>query len=178
MVLSLLRKTSSVYSYVMVIFLNGSIHAGKSTVARILTDKLPHAALVEPDVFHEMIAWMPIDEAVPLCLQNTLAVIRTFIEKDIDVLVPYPLSQKNYVYMMNGLLSFGVRTYVFTLAPPREVALSTRGDRELTAWEKERIEYHYATGIANPTFGEVIDNSNQTPDETARIILEKVNSLT
>jgi len=45
----------------MIIFINGSINAGKSTVAKMLAEKIPNTALVEIDVFHEMIEWMPID---------------------------------------------------------------------------------------------------------------------
>jgi hypothetical protein len=158
----------------MIIFLNGSINAGKSTVARILAKEIENTALLEIDTFHEMIEWMPIDKAVPINLENALSVIRNFVKRGINVIVPYPLSQKNYDFMISGLKDLDTDIHIFTLAPKLEKVLTNRGDKELTDQEKERIKYHYDIGIPNPTFGEIIDNSNQTPKETADYILSKI----
>ncbi len=158
----------------MIIFLNGSINAGKSTVARLLAEKLPHTALVEVDVFHDMIPWMLIEESVPLNLENAVAVIRNFAKRNLNVIVPYPLSQKNYEYMLEQLKEVRVRTQVFTLAPTQEIILKNRGQRVLAVSEKERIKHHYATGIVSPKFGEIINNSHQTPEQTAELILSKI----
>lgn len=158
----------------MIIFINGSINSGKSTVAKLLVKELPKTALLEIDVFHEMIEWMPIDEAIPLNLENTIAVIRNFVNKGINVIVPYPLSQKNYDYFLSGLNDLGVEIQVFTLAPKLEKTLTNRGTRELTDWERQRIQHHYDIGIHKPNFGEIIDNTDQTPEETAKVILSKI----
>jgi adenylate kinase family enzyme len=158
----------------MIIFLNGSINSGKSTIANLLAKELPKIALVEIDAFHEMIEWMPIDEAVPLNLENALTVIRNFITKDLNVIIPYPLSQKNYNYFVAGLKDLDIETHIFTLAPKLEKALINRGTRELTDWERQRIQHHYDVGINKPNFGEIIDNTNQTPEETTKIILNKI----
>ncbi len=163
----------------MIIFINGSINAGKSTVAKLLVQKLPNTAIVEIDTFHEMIEWMPIDKAVPINLENALSVIRNFVKRGISVIVPYPLSQKNYDFMMSGLKDLEIDIHIFTLAPKLEKVLANtnRGTRKLTDQEKERVEYHYTIGIPNPTFGEIVDNSDQTPQETADYILSKIHEL-
>jgi len=161
----------------MIIFLNGSINAGKSTVAKILAKKITNIALLEIDTFHEMIEWMPIDKAVPINLENALSVIRNFIKREMNVIVPYPLSQKNYDFMVSGLKDLDTEIHIFTLAPKIEKVLTNRGTRELTGQEKERIKHHYDVGIPNPTFGEIIDNSEQTPQETADYILSKIHEL-
>lgn len=158
----------------MIIFLNGSINSGKSTVAKLLIKELPKTALVEIDAFHEMIEWMPIDEAVPLNLENALTVIRNFISKDLNAIVPYPLSRKNYDYFVAGLKDLDIETHVFTLAPKLDKTLTNRGTRELTDWERQRIQHHYDVGIHKPNFGEIIDNTDQTPEETVKLILEKI----
>jgi hypothetical protein len=158
----------------MIIFINGSINSGKSTVAKLLVKELPKTALVEIDAFHEMIEWMPIDEAVPLNLENALTTIRNFISRDLNVIVPYPLSQKNNDYFVAGLKDLDIETHVFTLAPKLEKTLTNRGTRELTDWERQRIQHHYDVGIHKPNFGEIIDNTNQTPEETAKLILDKI----
>ena len=161
----------------MIIFLNGSINAGKSTVAKILAKNMDNVALLEIDVFHEMIEWMPIDQAVPINLENAVSVISNFVKRGISVIVPYPLSQKNYEYMVDNLKNIDTKIYFFTLSPKLEKTLTNRGTRELTNQEKDRINHHYNIGIPSPTFGEIIDNSNQTPQETADYILSKIHEL-
>lgn len=158
----------------MIIFINGSINSGKTTVAKILFKELPNFALVEIDAFHEMINWMPISQSVPINLENAVSVIKNFKKKGIGVIVPYPLSQKNYDYMMDELKDVDTKIYVFTLSPKLDKALTNRGERELTNEEKDRIKYHYDIRIHAPKFGEVIDNSEQTPGETAKLILDKI----
>ncbi|MCR4334773.1 MAG: hypothetical protein NUV47_03560 [Patescibacteria group bacterium] len=158
----------------MIIFLNGSINAGKSTVAKILAKNMPNTALLEIDVFHEMIEWMPIDQAVPLNLENAVSVISNFVRKGLNVIVPYPLSQKNYEFMLENLKVLDTKIYFFTLVPKIEVALTNRGNRKLNDWERERIKHHYNIGITNPTFGEIINNEKQTSEETAKYILNKI----
>lgn len=158
----------------MIIFLNGSINSGKSTVAKLLVKELPNTALVEIDVFHQMIDWMPIDQSIPLNLENAVSVITNFAKRNLNVIVPYPLSQKNHDYMMENLKGLNTAIHVFTLAPQLEKVLTNRGTRELSDWEKERIKYHYNIGIHSPTFGEIIDNTNQTPEETTGAILTEL----
>lgn len=158
----------------MIIFLNGSINVGKSTVAKILVKRIPNTALVEIDALRDMIGWMPIDQAVPINLENAVSVIRNFSKRGLNVIIPYPLSQKNYEYVMSGLKDIDAKIYVFTLAPKLEEALTNRGGRELDDWERERIKYHYEIGIHKPSFGEVIDNSGQKPEETADYVFAKI----
>ncbi len=54
------------------------------------------------------------------------------------------------------------------------VALTNRGTRELTEWERRRIPELYAEGIPSPVFGVIIDNAHQTPEETAHQILSSL----
>jgi len=159
---------------VMIILLNGSINSGKSTVAKLLSKKLPNSAIVEIDSLRAMIEWLPIDKAVPINLENAVSVIRNFANKGLNVIVPYPLSQKNYDYVISGLGGLNVKIHAFTLAPKLDKALSNRGERELSDLERDRIKHHYDIGIANPKFGEVIDNSEQAPEETSDIIISKL----
>ena len=158
----------------MIIFINGSINAGKTTVAKILAKEIPRTALLEVDVLREMIEWMPLSQSIPINLENTLALIRNFSKQGLNVVVPYPLSQKNYDYLVGNLNDLGTKIYTFTLAPSIDVALTNRGTRSLDDEERERIKYHYTVGIHSPRFGEIIDNSKQTADETAQLISAKI----
>ncbi|KKP79957.1 MAG: hypothetical protein UR80_C0043G0005 [Parcubacteria group bacterium GW2011_GWB1_35_5] len=158
----------------MIIFLNGSINAGKSTVAKILAKKLSNTAVVEIDSLREMIDWMPIDQAISINLENAVSVIKNFTKKGLNVVVPYPLSQNNYDYVVSELKDINIKTYFFTLAPKLDKILTNRGDRELNNKERERIKHHYDIGIQNPSFGIIIDNTDQSPEETADYILAKL----
>lgn len=158
----------------MIIFLNGSINAGKSTIAKLLLKELPHTAVVEIDALREMVDWMPLEQSIPLNLENAISIITNFVKRDLNVIVPYPLSQKNYDFLMENLRDLNVDIRVFTFAPQLEKALTNRGARELDDWEKERIKHHYNIGIHNPSFGETIDTTKQTPEETTRLILSRI----
>lgn len=158
----------------MIIFINGSINSGKSTVAKLLADKLSNTALLEIDDLRGFIKWMPIEQAVPINLENAVAVIKVFLNKGLNVIVPYPLSKDNHQYFLDGLKKIDKNINVFTLSPKLEIALTNRGHRELDDWEKERIKYHYSIGIPNPEFGVVIDNSDETPEQTVEKILKQL----
>lgn len=158
----------------MIIFINGSINSGKSTVAKILAKELPDVALIEIDTLREMINCMPLEEAIPINLENAISLIENFSRKGLDIIVVYPLSQKNYDYITSKIKDLNEQIYCFTLAPKLKKALTNRGTRDLNEWEIGRIKHHYEIGIHIPTFGEVIDNSEQSPEETAKIILGKI----
>lgn len=160
----------------MIIFINGSINSGKSTIAKLLVKELPNTALLEIDTLAEMIDWMPIDQAVQINLENAVAIIKNFVNKNLNVIVPYPLSQKNYDYIISNLNDLNLKIFVFTLSPKLEKVLTNRGTRELDDWEISRIKHHYDIGINNPSFGEIIDNSDQEPQETAKYVLGKIKS--
>lgn len=154
----------------MIIFLSGSINSGKTTIANLLKNEFPRTAHIEVDTVHDMVEWMPLEEAIPLNLQNTLNLTKNFISKDINVIITYPLSKVEYEYF-NKNLPLEIERFFFTLNPKLENALTNRGTRELSDWETERIKYHYKTGVNNPGFGITIDNTMHTPQETLNEIL-------
>lgn len=159
----------------MIIFVNGTINAGKSTVAKMLAERLGKTALVEIDKLREFVEWMPIKEAVPISLENAVSVVGNFAKRGIDCVVPYPLSEENYLYLVDKLRDYGKDLVVVTLVPGKEVVLQNRGGRELNSWEKERVEYHYGKmGIVKFGYGKVVDNSDQTPEETVDEVFEYV----
>jgi adenylate kinase family enzyme len=158
----------------MIIFINGSINSGKSTVSKILVDKLGNTALLEIDHLRNFIEWMPFEQAIPISLENAIAVIKVFISRGLNVVIPYPLSKNNYEYFLKKLKGSDTKIEIFTLSPKVEVVLAKRGSRSLTDWEKERIKYHYTIGIPNPDFGIIIDNSDETPEQTAELIFRKL----
>ncbi len=158
----------------MIILINGSINSGKSTVSKLLADRIPDTALLEIDTLRDMISWMPLEDSVQLNLKNAVSLIKNFVSEGLNVVVPYPLSGKNYSFLISELDSLTTPIHAVTLSPSLEVALSNRGARRLSEAEKERIKYHYKTDIAQPVFGIIIDNSHQAPEETVRDILSAI----
>ncbi|MEI6426423.1 MAG: hypothetical protein WCO66_03655 [Candidatus Absconditabacteria bacterium] len=156
----------------MIIFINGSINSGKSTVAKLLTQKIPQTANIEVDSLRHFIDWLEIDRAIPINLENTVLLIKNFVNHGYIVVVPYPISQTNYEYFEEELVEYKKDLYFFTLAPNIQKAQTSTADRKISDWEYQRIQHHYDIGIHNPSFGTIIDNTNQTPKETADEILK------
>ena len=158
----------------MIILLNGSINAGKSTVSKRLCELLPRTAHVEVDGLREFIGWMPLEESIPINIEAAIAVTKVFVRRGLNVIFSYPLRPEDYEIILSEFGELGVPVHGVTLRPRLEVSLTNRGTRQLTDWERSRIPYHYETGLNEPDFGVIIDNSEQTPDETAREILHLI----
>ncbi len=158
----------------MVIFINGSINSGKSTISKILAKKITNTVVLEIDILRKFIDWLPLEEAIPINLENACLLIKNFAKNNINVIIPYPISKKNYdliIKLLDGLKS---KIYFFTLDPTLNTVLKNRGNRKLSIWEKNRIKHHYQIGIHKPSFGEIINNSNEKPEETAEKIMTKL----
>lgn len=155
----------------MLIVLNGSINAGKTTTSKMICQLLPRTAHVEVDSIRDFIAWMPLEESIPLNLAGSVAVAKVFLQHGLNVVFSYPLRTEDYVWLN---AQFDCPIYFFTLRPPMTISQSQRGARVLSEWEVSRIAYHYHTDGANPDVGIVIDNSQLTPEQTAREILRCV----
>ncbi len=143
-------------------------------MAKLLADRLGNTALLEIDYLRDFIKWMPLEQAIHVNLENAVAVIKVFIGRGLHVIMPYPLSENSYTYLLENLKEVSDKIITFTLSPKLEIALTNRGSRELSDWEKDRIKHHYAIGIQNPSFGMIIDNSDETPDETTEKILGRL----
>ena len=166
-----MRRAERGYTQRMILLLNGSINSGKTTVSKQIVQMLPRTAHVEVDDLDDFIEWMPLLESIPLNLANTAAVTRNFVAFGLNVVISSVLPQDSHDYLMHELEPLGVPIYTVTLSPSMATALTNRGTRELTEWELSRIPQLYTEGISKPSFGATIDNTNQTPEETARQII-------
>jgi len=158
----------------MIIFISGSINAGKSTIAKLLAEKIPQTANIEIDALRDFIPWLELEKAVPINLENAILLIQNFTKHGYNVVVPYPISQKNYEYVTREL--WGGDVVFITLSPDIKKALSDNPNRVLDEWERNRIQHHYTIWIATPTFGKIFDTTNQTPEETVEEILAYLGS--
>ena len=156
------------------LLVSGSINAGKSTVCKLLVELLPRAAYVSGDALRHFVTQLPLADAVPITLQNIVSISANFLATGFDVIVDYPLGKSDYERLRDALADRATAIHAFVLSPRLEVAQRKRGDRTLSQYEVERIAFHYRTGLHDPGFGVRIDNSEQTPEETADWILETI----
>ena len=101
---------------------------------------------------------MPLRESIPINMENTVAVCRNSLRREMNVVMGWVLGDDEYRYLVDGVRSEATAIHTFTLAPRLDVALANRGRRKLTEEERERIRVHYAMGVHDPAFGDVIDN--------------------
>lgn len=153
----------------MFIFISGSINSGKTTTARALAKKLK-ADFINVDDLNDTIPNFNLATDLDKSLDLAIAEINKSLARFKDVVADYVVRQKDF-----DRLEYEVNTkeqYVITLAPRLEVAQGKRGNRVLSEWEVQRVKHHYDTGIASPSFGYIVDNSDITVDETVSRILE------
>ncbi len=155
----------------MIIWINGSINSGKTTIAKLLGETLEKTAVIEVDELRKFIAHTELQEAIPINLENTLLIAKNFIHHGYTVIIPYPLSENNKKYVEDSLYDSKVELKIFSLSPRLEIALLDRGARKLNDWERDRIKYHYEIGIPELSNSIKIDNSDQKPEETVLEIM-------
>jgi hypothetical protein len=153
----------------MLIFISGSINAGKTTTSKLLADRIG-AALVNVDDLNDTIPNFNLATDLDKSMDLAIQTINEYTRQGQDVVANYVLRKKDF-----DRLAREVETQpqiVITLAPRLEIAQGKRGDRTLTDWEVSRVKHHYDSGIASPPFGLTIDNSDITIDETVDRIVK------
>lgn len=158
----------------MIILINGSINAGKTTVAQQLVKLLPQTAHIEVDSLRHFIDFVPLLESIPINLENAVAVTQNFVRRGFHVVITYPLRPDDYHHLIHNLQDTRTEIHLFTLCPPLSVALTNRGQRLLSPDELVRVRELYDEGYHRLPFGSHIDNADQTPAATARAILAAV----
>ena len=138
----------------MLIYINGSINSGKSTVGSLLAKNLPATVHV----------------ACPYCLKDAATLAGAWLSRGFNVVVTWPISHRDYAVFEREAADAGVSIHGYTLRPSLEVATSDRGGRRLSERERTRVREQYRMPHVDPGIGTVIDNSNQTPAETLAAI--------
>ena len=150
----------------MLIYINGSINSGKSTIGRLLARDLTNTVHIEVDDLRHFADCLSLSEAIPYCVEDTVTLTRSWLSRGFNVVVTWPIDQRTHALFEREAASAGVPIHTITLRPPLEVAVSDRGQRQLSDRERARIREQYQSPHIDPGIGTVIDNSRQTPDET------------
>jgi len=164
------RHQPSCYRGAMLVFISGSVNAGKSSTAHALASKLG-AEFLDLDDLAAAIEDFSLESDIPKVIQQAADLINGFERQGISVVANYVLREEDY-QRLRAALQVDEQHFV-TLAPPLSEVQRDRG-RGLSTWEKERIALHYQTGIASPSFGITLDNSGLSIEETTEQIIELI----
>ncbi len=153
---------------VLVVCINGPINSGKSTIGRLLAERIDGAVFVEGDDHDRHGA--ALDEVIRAGVARLAGIIRE--QRGVSVLVmAFPLRSEDYSQLCVAAAEVGAEICCVTLSPTEEVALGRRGGRELDARERARVREMYAEGYARREFSDlVVDNSETTVEESVEAI--------
>ena len=160
----------------LILNINGPINSGKTTVSKILVNLLLKAVFIEVD---ELMSDAE-QEKLGLSLKEGWAERKKRLDEKLyslkqrkefeTVIFAYPITEESY-QKWAGFADETNRFINITLAPSLEECLKNRGTRELTDWERNRIRQMYAEGYQHRPYSDfIINNDNQTSEETAEII--------
>lgn len=160
--------------------INGPINAGKSTVSKLLQQKLDNAIFIEVDELmseaEEKELGLSMREGWRERLRRLdkmLAKAKT--ENHAYIIFAYPMDEENY-QRWHKFADKTTRFVSITLAPRLEICLQNRGKRTLTEWEQSRIKQMYEADFHKPQHADlIIDNSEQTPKATAQAVITFLN---
>lgn len=159
------------------IWISGSINSGKSTIARLLCDKIENGVNIELDVLSYFDKNLSIDQKTNFIIQDGLDLAKNWIDRKCMPILNWPLWGDEAAFMLAYSKKLNLEPVIINLIPGIETVKKNRGKRALTEWELNRIDYmHNAGNINNPQHGIKIDNANLTPDETVDRIISNFGS--
>jgi hypothetical protein len=154
-----------------VIFINGPINSGKTTIGKLLSEQAPEAVFLDGD---EIVSQEGLDRAkwiVATVMTGTLRACELAHEGKLPI-IAFPLRDSDWKVITGLCNHAGVTPICVTLDPGIEVATRNRGARQLNDQEIQRIEEMYKEGYHERAFSSVtLKNSNQGKQETCDQIL-------
>ena len=160
------------------LWINGSINAGKSTTARLLHQAIEQSVNIEVDAFSAFASQVPVDEKLEFMIEDALQIASHWQQRGFLPIVNGPVYGAELVLMRESSKKLGLVPFLITLSPPKEVAKQNRGERKLTDWERKRIDYHYEDcQITRQGFGHVFDNARLSPEESVAKLLTLIREV-
>jgi predicted kinase len=159
----------------VLVILNGPINSGKSTLAKLLTNKISNMVNVEVDAIRELV---PIQGSIgwEISFKAAVALVKCFLKEELDIVFTYHISKKDYEYIINEVRDMNVKVYAFTLKPTKESILSKSRKRLLSNYLVNKLQATYDSKKYDGSYGKIIDSTNQTPEQTLTEILKMINS--
>ncbi len=156
------------------VWINGSINSGKTTIATLISDEISLSVNIELDRVSDFAHHrLPIDDRLLYTIEDGLDIAANWVRRGYLPILNWPLYGSELVFMKQYASNIGITPLLITLTPRKEVVKKNRGNRRLTAWELDRIDYMYDhCQIDRPKIGHRVDNSECTIAETLTAVLE------
>ncbi len=167
----------------LIININGPINAGKTTVSKILVKNLQKATFIEVDDLLNKTEEASLHLSLKSGWQERIHRLNRLLKQYKKtqafqtVIFAYPITEKTH-NEWSSLCDDDTQFINITLSPSLKNCLTNRGTRQLTKWEKKRIVEMYKEGYQNRPYSDlIINNDNQSPDETATIIQDFITHI-
>jgi deoxyadenosine/deoxycytidine kinase len=169
----------------MIIMLNGPFGVGKSTVAQLLHDQLPHSMIYDPEIIGAALRALThgirlpaeeTDDFQDLALWPRLTVLvatQLYQHYRRHLIVPMTIVHAAYFATITaGFAAISPPLYHFCLvASPATVYTRLRGRGVSTEWPWRKSQ-HYLPRFADQRFQIHIDTEQQSPDAIVQVISE------
>lgn len=170
----------------MIVFVNGPFGVGKTTVAKLLVQKVPDAMLYDPEVIGAVLKrvagpFKKVDDFQDYTLWRTLVVGGVRLLKKASartLIIPMTVWRRDYFdRIIGGLRRVDGDLACFRLTASRDVLMdrisSDTEDREARAWRATHVEV-CMKALRDPAFGTEIRTDGRTPAAVADRILQIV----
>ncbi len=173
---SLVETRSAMFAVVrQVIFLNGPIGAGKTTLGRALANDLCAAFLDSDDLRDRSKRWY--EETLTLANALVRAGTSALTERPLLV-IAMPLRARDWAFFCARFRAQETTTYCVTLAADLDAILDPRRGRAFDAGERARIAEMIAQGYAARPFSDlIVDSGRQGFAETLGTLAADCRSL-
>lgn len=159
-----------------IILLAGLHNAGKSTVGLTMRYEVPRVSFMDLDNIHWFLpAEIPLEEAMTIIVDNATMLAADYIGRGYRIVMTYFFTKDMATALTERLAPLQVPVTTIILKPRFELLVTNRGTRELGPWEIDAIHERQAAGWYAEEFAPVIDNSEQTPQETVAQVMALAN---
>jgi len=168
----------------MIVFINGPFGVGKTTVARLLVRRMPHAAIYDPEIIGVVLRrvlspFTKVKDYQDHTLWRRLVVGGARLLRTVSgrpLIVPMTVWKRNvFDSMVAGLRGADPDLSCFRLTVSREFLVdrisSDTEDREAYPWRTSHLEVSLKAS-RDPAFGREIPTEDRTPTQVADQILE------
>ncbi len=167
----------------MIVFINGTFGAGKTTVAEQLVGRLPGSVLSDPELVGCLLRRIvtPIENPADfqdLALWRSLTVMTVRelrVTYDRTLIMPMTIARLDYFReVVGGLRAIEPELHHFTLtADPATPEARIRQSGEVIAWRLEHL-LPCTAALAAPEFAAHIATAGRTPDEVTDAIVARL----
>ncbi|MCL2749162.1 MAG: hypothetical protein FWE50_03765 [Alphaproteobacteria bacterium] len=160
-----------------IINIGGVINSGKSTVSKLLVERLSNSVFIEVDELLSDEEWVNFPDFMSRINERLNRLYKLLIKhvdsKQFDnIIFAYPMYDDTYS-RVTEIAKDKAEFIIITLAPEIGIAQANRGTRELSEREKERIlEMRDEGAYKYHKSDKIIDNTQQSPTQTVNEILE------